>query len=377
VADSCSGAAKCIQALFEELNGLGYQCRIVSGTVTDGKSDMLEKALSSAATQSMLIAGTKLRAPLRKIRLHGVEHIIAGNKATAWPDLRSYEDSMLREVFLENFNELKPDVVLTYGGFASNFFAGQHAMANGRRSVLFAASDTYNQISDFIHVNTIAAVSNALRTRLARVVKLPTVVLASLVKTSDAKCLRHNPEFITLLNPILAKGLKLATAIAAECLRLKKPYKFLFVESRGTRETALHACPELEHCANVAFARNSADIRSIYERTKIILYPSVWFETAGQTLIEANANGIPVLASNVGGIADMLDGAGFLFDLPRAMLEKWDSPAPAEYIATWIAIIDRLHDDPAALNDAIKRAYDADKRYDLKGLAQKFAAAVA
>jgi len=377
VADSCSGAARSIQALFEELQELGHRCAIVTGAVTDGKSEMFTKVLAAAPTQTLRVAGSPVTIPLRQVRIQGVEHIVTGGGATGWQDFKAYEDIVLRQVFQNAFAELNPDVLITYGGFACNFFAGQHAMAHGRKSVLFAASDTYRKPTDFLHVNTIAAVSQALNAKLSKVIKRPTVILSSLVKTADAKCEVRRPEYITLLNPIPAKGLKVAAAIAAACSRQGKPYKFLFVESRGTRESALKACPELAGLSNVSFAHNTADIKAVYEVTRIILYPSLWFETAGQTPIEANTNGVPVLAHNIGGIPDMLDGAGFLFDPPAPLREQWLAKPSPEYIAQWTAILDRLHDDPAFFNQAVERAEAADRRYDLKKLAQKLVDAVA
>ena len=128
---------------------------------------------------------------------------------------------------------------------------------------------------------------------------------------------------------------------------------------------------------NVTFAHNTTNIGAIYERTKILLFPSLLYETAGRVAIKANANGIPVLACNNGGIAEMLDGAGYLFDPPAAMCEKWDTAPPADYLAKWLAVLDRLHDDPAEMADAVKRAQAADTRYDLAALARTFAEAVA
>jgi len=376
IADSCSGAARSIQALFEELQGLGHPCHVLTGAVTDGRSEMFAKVLATAPTQTLRVDASALTVPLRQVKIQGIEHIVVGDAAQGWQAFKAYQDIVLREVFQTVFATFNPDVLVTYGGYACNFFAGQHAMAHGRRSVLFAASNTYRKPSDFVHVNAIAAVSRALAAELAGVVSLPTVILSSLVKTADAKCALRRPEYITLLNPVPAKGLKLAAAIVLECARRGRPYKFLFVESRGTRETALRACPELAACKNLAFAHNTADIKTVYEVTRIMLYPSVWFETAGQTPIESNTNGVPVLAHNVGGIADMLDGAGFLFDPPPAMLKDWLSPPPADYVEKWIAALDRLHDEPEVFADAVKRAEAADRRYDLKALAQKFAAAM-
>jgi glycosyltransferase involved in cell wall biosynthesis len=165
----------------------------------------------------------------------------------------------------------------------------------------------------------------------------------------------------------------LAAALARESARRGRPYKFLFVEGRGTRATIQAVCPDILMLPNVAIAENTSDVKLVYARSSVILFPSLWFETAGKVILEANANGIPVLATNVGGIPEMLDGAGFLFNPPQTSLTHWEAPPPAEHVAAWFDVLDRLHQNPAAMADATARAKAADARYDLAGLARKFA----
>ncbi len=370
--DSSSGAAKCVQTLLEELVALGHRCVAVTGTVVDGPNALFEQVLQAPEAQSLKIAGSSISIPARKLTFRGVEHVVVGAKATRAEALLAYEEVVLRTVFLDSFLKLKPDVLLSYGGFTSNAFAGQHAMTHGVRSVLFAASSSIARRSDFQHVNRIVAVSKALARKLAPIAGQPVLALAPFVRTADAVPQSRTPDYITFINPSLNKGLKLVAALAVESQRLKKPYKFLFVESRGTTASAKAECPELAGCKNVSYAQNVASVAAIYAQTRILLFPSLVFETAGRIAIEANANGIPVLASNVGGIAETLDGAGYLFDPPAAMAEDWNTPPPAEYLAQWLTVLDRLHADSAEAAAAVKRAEAAAARYDLAKLTRRF-----
>ena len=374
--DSSSGAAKCVQTLFEELLALGHQCLVVTGAMVDGKNHLFGQVLAATPVQSFTISDSTITIPLRKMNYRGVEHLILGAKAHRADELLAYEEVVLKTLFTDQFDAFQPDVLVTYGGYTSNFFAGQYALMRGRRSVLFAASETYRRPGDFMHVNLVASISRTLTAKLAQVTTVPIVSLKSLVRRSDALAENREAEFITFINPIFAKGLKVATAIALECQRRGKPYKFLFVESRGTKASAVRDCPELTQCKNVSFAENTSNIVAIYQRTGIILYPSLWYETAGRVLLEATANDIPVLASNHGGIPEMLDGAGYLFDPTPAMLEKWDTPPPADYLEKWLTVLDRLHDDPKESADATRRAQEARARYSLAALAQRFVEAV-
>lgn len=374
LADSCSGAAKCAQTLLDQFKRAGHDCLAVTGPVVDGPSHLFNQALAFETRQSLNAHGLTL--PLRRLTIGAFDHVIAGERGTAAKDFRAVEDAAVLQLFLMLFEDMKPDAVLTYGGFTSVLAAGRHAMTEGVRSVLFAAADSYTRPADVAHVDLIAAISEALRARLDLVTDLPKVVLSPLVDPGPVTAKERDPVYITLINPFPAKGLKLAAALARESHARGRPYRFLFVESRGTRATALHYCPELADCANVEWHPNVTAVRTVYARTKILLYPSVWFETAGRTPIEANANGIPVLASNVGGIPEVLGGAGYLFTPPQAMLDDWLAPPPADYIAQWLDVIDRLHTDPAERADAERRAAEAMRRYSVSEIAGRLIAAL-
>jgi glycosyltransferase involved in cell wall biosynthesis len=376
LADSSSGAARSVQTLFHELTSQGHACLVVTGSIVDGPNNLFDQVLPLPPVDTYIIGGTEIKIPLRKVIFQNVEHLILGSQALTAGDLKAYEESVLTTLFLTSFDRFQPDVVITYGGFTSNYFAGQYALANGRKSVLYAASNTYTKPSDFVHVRLISSMSKALSNNLAQVTQLPIATILPMINRADVSCDTRKPEFITFINPQFDKGLKLAAAIAVESLRRNKPYKFLFVESRSTQATALRDCPELAQCSNVVFAKNTANVRAIYEVTRVLLFPSLWFEVAGMIAIEANMNGIPVLASKVGGIPEMLDGAGYLFDPPQNILTDWTSPPPPDYLDQWIAVLDNLYSDPSAMSTAEKRAHAAGQRYNLASLAREFVKAV-
>jgi glycosyltransferase involved in cell wall biosynthesis len=74
---------------------------------------------------------------------------------------------------------------------------------------------------------------------------------------------------------------------------------------------------------NVLHLPPTPDIREVYGQTRILLFPALWDEAFGRAVLEALANGIPVLATRAGGITETgLHFGGAFFDRDSGM-EAW------------------------------------------------------
>jgi len=114
---------------------------------------------------------------------------------------------------------------------------------------------------------------------------------------------------VTLINPVREKGVEMAIALA----RSFPDIPFLFVKGwlrtkRQTREIE----ERIASLRNVRLVDATLDVRPIYATTRVLLVPSQCAEGAGRVIVEAQINGIPVLASNRGGTAEMLGNGGVL-----------------------------------------------------------------
>ena len=137
-------------------------------------------------------------------------------------------------------------------------------------------------------------------------------------------------EEVVFINPHPKKGLDIALQVAQACPDIP----FCFVESWPLSAPELASLRErIAPLANVRLQRSVQDMKSVYSKAKIVLAPSVWREAFGRVASEAQCSGIPVVASNQGGLPEAVGPGGILLD-------------PAGDISAWTGAIRKLWDDP-------------------------------
>jgi len=148
---------------------------------------------------------------------------------------------------------------------------------------------------------------------------------------------------IAMINPCAVKGI----AIFLETAERLPEYEFGVVPGWGTTDADRRA---LERLPNVRFLPNVKDIDEVLAQTRVLLNPSLWYEGFGLIVMEAMLRGIPVVASNSGGLEEAKRGTGYVipvqtieryepvFDehsLPKPVLPKNDA-------APWVAALREL-----------------------------------
>ncbi len=141
---------------------------------------------------------------------------------------------------------------------------------------------------------------------------------------------------VTFINPVAEKGVDLALAIAALCPEIP----FLFVRGWPLSPIAeMRLSRRLARLDNVRLCPRSRNMAKIYAETRILLVPSQWDETWGRVVSEAQFSGIPVLASDCGGLPESVGPGGILVgrkDPPEVWAEQlrslWNEPAKYQFM---------------------------------------------
>ena len=157
---------------------------------------------------------------------------------------------------------------------------------------------------------------------------------------------RFENEFVTLVNPCAVKGISIFLALAERMPHVR----FAAVPLWGTNVEDRRA---LERHANISILPPVDSIDQLLARTRVLVVPSLWAEARSRIIVEAMLHGVPVIASNVGGIPEAKLGVDYL--LPVQPIAKYQervddqmvpvADVPAQDIGPWYDALDRLLSD--------------------------------
>jgi surfactin synthase thioesterase subunit/glycosyltransferase involved in cell wall biosynthesis len=178
-----------------------------------------------------------------------------------------------------------------------------------------------------------------------------------------AQVARVEEGLVTIVNPCAVKGLAIALALA----RALPDCRFGALPGWGTTVADLR---ELA-AQHVTLLPSCPEIDDVLRATRVLLVPSLWYEGFGLVVIEAMLRGIPVIASDSGGLGEAKQGTRFLLPVQRIVRyePEYDerglprAVVPPQDLAPWLEAVRGLTGDRALYQDESRRARDAAGRF--------------
>jgi glycosyltransferase involved in cell wall biosynthesis len=121
--------------------------------------------------------------------------------------------------------------------------------------------------------------------------------------------------FVTIVNPCVVKGISIFLALADRFSDMP----FAALTGWGTTHKdrdALAARP------NITVLETVKNIDEVLSRTRVLVMPSLWLEGFGLIAMEAMLRGLPVIASDSGGLKEAKAGTGFV--IPVRPIERFE-----------------------------------------------------
>lgn len=155
-------------------------------------------------------------------------------------------------------------------------------------------------------------------------------------------------EVVLYINPHPRKGVNLAWAIAEASNELK----FVFQESwRLNEKRRMEVITRAQNLVNVEFRAATDKPAEIYRDARVLLAP--YGSERPRVIDEAQANGIPVIASDVPGLDESVGTGGVLLD-------------PEGPINAWISVLERLQTDEVYYDELVDAALRHSKRPEIQ-----------
>jgi glycosyltransferase involved in cell wall biosynthesis len=169
---------------------------------------------------------------------------------------------------------------------------------------------------------------------------------------------------IGMINPCAVKGIGTFLALAD----LLPDRKFAALPGWGTTR---HDTENLKRRKNISLVPRVRDIEQFLQRLSVLVMPSVWLEGFGLIVMEALLRGVPVIASDSGGLREAKAGTHFV--IPVRVVEKYEPVyddrnmprpvLPPQNVEPWIIAIHELTKSRESYEDEVRRGREAALRF--------------
>lgn len=358
--DSSSGASMTVRQMLLQLVARGYEVEVLGATVFDnpkGMGRLKEQFPDLNAHLHQLIEAED--GPLT--------HQLVVSNSHNRNHFTSHEEGLWYSQYLYMLDSFKPDVVWFYGGLTLDMLIADEARDRGVPVAFYLANGNYNSPRWCRDVDLILSDSQATADMYRKTVGYTAKPVGKFIAPENFIAEHHERKRLLFVNPSWQKGASVFVQLAEKLERERPDIELEVVEARADwpavlRETTRRMGEQRSALSNVVVIPNTSDMRGPYSRARVVIAPSLWWESSGRMLAEAMLNGIPTLIANRGGMPEMIGDAGIVFDFPDACYkEPYQHLLTEEELEPLVDAVISFFDDEELYQDYVARAWQVGK----------------
>lgn len=286
------------------------------------------------------LAGVGLTGLWARLRRKALRNPCPVDYSLGYPTWRSYDPIPHVASVVHAF---RPDAVVVQGG-AGFVPLVTECLKMEAPVICYLHTQDRLLLDDIEGAHRLVFIANSSFTSLFHPEKLFAGIIRPIIRPEAYRTTTDRSSAI-FINPGPHKGVGIVLSLA----EARPDVRFTFVVNRlaeRRRDAPWHALP------NVHVAGPVTDMRNVYRHGKLLLAPSQWVETWGRVATEVHFSGIPVLASNRGGLPESVGPGGIC--LPP------DAP-----VACWIRAFSEIWDDPDRYRQMSQAALEYSRRAEI------------
>ncbi|WP_197703495.1 CDP-glycerol glycerophosphotransferase family protein [Halomonas sp. hl-4] len=275
----------------------------------------------------------------------------------------THEEGLWYGQYLYLLDSFKPDIVWFYGGQTLDLLIADEARNRGIPVASYLANGNYKASRWCRDVDLILTDSQATASMYRKTVGYTAKPVGKFIDPANFIADHHERKRLLFVNPSWQKGASVFVQLAEKFERERPDIELEVVEARADwpavlRDTTRRMGSQRSALNNVTVTANTSDMRGPYSRARVLVAPSLWWESSGRVLAEAMLNGIPALITNRGGMPEMIGDAGMTFDFPDACYEEpYQHLLSDEELQPLFDSVINFYDDEALYRDYVARAW--------------------
>ena len=354
--DTSSGASLSAREMLRQLSFRGLDIRILGAAVFDNTRGISQDVASH-------LSRTPSDSRFTKIVDGPLVHELLCNKGRTARSMTGVERRLWLKRYIELLDSYQPDLVFFYGGGDIRQQIIEQARSRGISCAVYVVSSGYLKIPEaFKGIDLAITDSTATAELYKKKAGISLNPVGKFIDPANVRSEHHARARALFVNPAPAKGAVIVAALSLLLAKRRPDIIFEVVQSRGNWHlSAQKAARALgitkQEFGNVVLTPNQTDMRPVYQRARILLAPSLRWDSGPRVVVEALINGLPIVGTNRGGIPELTGDAGLLFRFPDRIYQSPYMRLPSKQMLMKIgSLIEHLYDDPTFYETQCTRA---------------------